>query len=290
MVVARKKELLKMQLDRLYKTFDMAFLETDPLEFVHRFSKPEDQEIVGLISSSLAYGRVEGIRRSVEKVLAVTGGEPHAFTMAFKPGRDAKAFDGFVHRFTRGSDISCLIYFAKQMIEECGSIGGFFLKGYRSGCENIKEALAAFTENALSLDSAPVYGTRTLRKEAGVRFFFPTPEDGSACKRLNLYLRWMVRRGDGLDFGLWKEVDPAHLIIPLDTHIARISRNLGLTARANPGWKMAEEITGKLKRLDPADPVKYDFALCRLGILEKCPKRLDPDKCESCMIRKICVL
>lgn len=282
--------LFKGYLDRLYETFDLDFLATDPLEFVHRFDHSEDREIVGLISSSLAYGRVAGIKRSIERVLAVVGPSPYRFTMRFSPERDSGLFSGFVHRFNRGPDISALIYFARQMIEESGSIGAFFMKGYSPRHKNIKEALSAFSENVLSLDSAPVYKSKELPEKAGVRFFFPTPADGSPCKRLNLYLRWMVRRGDRLDFGQWKGVEPSKLVIPLDTHIARISKNIGLTQRANPDWKMAEEITEGLKRFDPADPVKYDFALCRLGILEMCPRKASAENCESCMIRKICVL
>lgn len=289
-VHAASKKILKLHLDELYRTFDIEFLSSDPLEFVHRFTTARDREIVGLVASSLAYGRVEGIKKSVEKVLSVMDGAPYRFTAGFDPRRDSGLFSGFVHRFNDGLDISCLIYFARQMIEDSGGIGRFFMKGYSGGDDNVKEALTAFSSNVLALDSSPVYGGGGLAKDAGVRFFFPSPRDGSPCKRLNLYMRWMVRRGDALDFGLWKDVDPAKLIIPLDTHVARISRNIGLTAREIPDWKMAEEITAALKELDPEDPIKYDFALCRLGILDKCPKRAQKGRCESCMIRKICVL
>lgn len=279
---------LKARLDGLYRTFDLSFLATDPLEFVHRYDNPEDREIVGLVSASLAYGRVDTIKKSISKVMAVAGRRPYEFTRRFDPLRGTKLFDGFVHRFNDGDDIACLFWYLRQMIEESGSVGGFFMKGYSKSHKNVKEALAAFSGNALSLDSSAVFGKKGLSK--GLRFFFPDPYDGSACKRLNLYLRWMVRRADNLDFGQWKGVDPAKLVIPLDTHIARISRNIGLTRRANPGWKMAEEITGALAALDPFDPVKYDFALCRLGILDRCPKTPDQSKCESCLIRDICVL
>lgn len=281
---------LKSCLDSLYDTFDAGFLSTDPLEFVHRYDHDADREIVGLVASSLAYGRVEGIRRSLEKVFGVMGRDPYGFTMRFDPARDRRLFSGFKHRFNDGNDIACLIYFARQMIEECGSIGGFFMKGYSLETKSIKDALTAFTRNVLALDSGAVYGPRKSPAEATVRFFFPSPAQKSACKRLNLYLRWMVRRRDGLDFGIWDGVDPASLIIPLDTHIARISRNIGLTTRASADWKMAEEITARLRELDPADPLKYDFSLCRLGILDRCPRRLDTSKCESCLIKNICVL
>jgi len=282
--------LLRRRLDRLYKAYDRSFLASDPLYYLHRFSVPADREIVGLIASSLAYGRVAGIKKSIEKVLAVMEGDPSGFVTNFRPHVEGRLFQGFRHRFNRGEDISCLLYFARQMIESSGSIGSFFLRGYSSGDKSIKEALRVFTAGVLALDCAPVYGADTLPQKAGVRFFFPSPAGGSPCKRLNLYLRWMVRRGDGLDFGIWKPISPSKLIVPLDTHIARISVNLGLTGRKSRDWKMAEEITESLKRLDPEDPVKYDFALCRLGILDMCPNKVDRLKCSRCLLRDICVL
>lgn len=281
---------LKAQLDRLYKTFDLAFLASDPLEFIHKYHTPEDREIVGLIASSLAYGKVAGIKRSVARILDAIGPSPYRFTGRFDPRKGKGIFSGFVHRFNTGDDIACLLWFARQMIEDKGSIGGYFEKGYSKKDVNVKNALCAFSEGALSLDSSAVYGARVLAPKAGVRFFFPNPKDGSPCKRLNLYLRWMVRRGDKLDFGLWKGVDPASLVIPLDTHIARISQNIGLTKRTSTDWKMAEEVTEALKKLDPEDPIKYDFAICRLGILDRCPKKADRSKCASCLIAGICVL
>lgn len=281
---------LKTHLDKLYNTFDLKFLSPDPLEFVHQFQQSEDREVVGIIASSLAYGRVEQILASIKSVLKRLDGQPYKFAVNFNPKKDMQVFDDFVHRFNNGKDIACLIYFAKQMIEESGSIGGFFLQGYNKADANIKNALASFSERALSLDALPVYGKQNLPKNAGIRFFFPSPENGSPCKRLNLYLRWMVRSGDALDFGLWKGICPSKLVIPLDTHIARISRNIGLTKRKSPDWRMAEEITENLKSFSPEDPVKYDFALCRLGILEHCPRRKNLKKCERCLIKKVCVL
>ncbi len=284
------RALLKRRLERLYRAYDREFLSSDPLYYLHGFSLPTDREIVGLIASSLAYGRVAGIKKSIEKVLGVMEGDPTGFVLNFRPRVEGRLFQGFRHRFNAADDISCLIYFARQMIERSGSIGGFFLRGYSPDDKNIKKALITFTADVLALDSAPVYGADKLPDKAGVRFFFPSPAGGSPCKRLNLYLRWMVRRGDGLDFGIWNEVSPSRLVVPLDTHIARISVNLGLTERKSRDWKMAEEITESLKRLDPDDPIKYDFALCRLGILDMCPNRVDTLKCSECLLRDICVL
>jgi uncharacterized protein (TIGR02757 family) len=285
-----EKRLLKRKLNRLYNTFDLKYLSPDPLEFVHRFSTPAEQEVVGMIASSLAYGRVAQILKSIERVMELMDHDPLAFTLAFEPDKSAKIFSAFKHRFNDHRDISCLIYFIRQMIEAEGSIGAFYKKGYSKNHATIKESLADFTERTLKLDGAFIYKRKKLPKEAGVRYFFPSPEKKSACKRLNLFLRWMVRRGDQLDFGLWKFIDPAKLIIPLDTHIARISTNIGLTTRKSTDWRMAEEITAALRELDVKDPTKYDFSLARLGILDKCPKKKEQAKCEACLIKEICVL
>ena len=285
-----EKQLLKRRLNRLYKTFDLKYLSPDPLEFVHRFKNAGTREVVGLIASSFAYGRVAQILASIERVLVLMDHDPLAFTLAFEPDRDIKTLRGFKHRFNDHRDLACLIYYARQMIEEAGSIGAFFEKGYSINDATIKEALTDFTERTLKLDGAFIYKRKRLPEKAGVRYFFPSPAKKSACKRLNLYLRWMVRRGDKLDFGLWPAINPAKLIIPLDTHIARISTNIGLTRRKSADWQMAEEITASLRELDPKDPVKYDFSLARLGILEKCPKRKNRAKCEACLIKEICVL
>jgi len=289
-----KDKKLKIHLDRLVSTFDESYLESDPLVFVHNYTEQLNQEIVGLLASSLAYGRVDTIKKSIKKILSIMelspkGPSPSEYVAALDPKKEIKRFTGFKHRFNDGRDVLCLLYIMRQMIEKNGSIGAFFSAGYNPEDPNIKNALTSFTERALTLDSAGLYGTKKIPKKAYLRFFFPSPTSGSACKRLNLYLRWMIRRGDKLDFGLWKDIPPSKLIIPLDTHIARISGLIGLTTRKSPGWSMAEEITESLKRLDPADPVKYDFAICRLGILEECPAINEPIKCKRCRIQGICI-
>jgi len=279
---------LKVYLDNIYKRFDIRYLSPDPLEYLHRVKKAEDREIVGLIASSLAYGKVEMILKSVDQILVIMGYRPYDFVTNFSPKRDGKRLNGFTHRFNRGVDIACLIYLIQQVIEENGSLGNFFLKGYSNRDNNIRPALTHFVEGMLSLDSSPFYGSKDIHGERGIRYLLPSPRRGSACKRLNLFLRWMVRRGDPIDFGIWDKVSPAKLIIPLDTHIARISRNIGLSSRRNADWQMAEEITGNLKKLDPDDPVKYDFAISRLGILNRCPSKRDKSKCSKCAIKEIC--
>jgi uncharacterized protein (TIGR02757 family) len=167
------------------------------------------------------------------------------------------------------------------MIEERGSIGAFFAESYVES--DMAGSLRRFSERAVALDHDGLYRARRLPRDAGVRFFFPNPLTGAA-KRLNMYLRWMARPDDGVDLGLWRFVRTRDLVIPLDTHIFRIGRHLGWTARKTPGFRTAFEITRSLARFDPEDPVKYDFALSRLGILEGCPRHRRAGSCELCAL------
>jgi uncharacterized protein (TIGR02757 family) len=167
------------------------------------------------------------------------------------------------------------------MIETDGSIGGFFEKTYVP--KDMAGSLKRFSARALALDHGGLYRTRGLPKNAGVRFFFPNPETGAA-KRLNMLMRWMVRPDDGVDLGLWGFASTRDLVMPLDTHIFRIGRHLGWTGRRTPGFNAALDITRSLARFDPEDPVKYDFALSRLGILEGCPHHVRPRECELCSL------
>ncbi len=279
---------MKKELDALCLSYGKEYLSTDPLMFLHRYDDPDDIEVVGLICASLAYGHVKIINRNIQRVLDLLGKRPARYVRRFNARADASGFSEFSHRFNRGHDIVLLLHYMKQMIEAEGSIGGFFQKGYRADDLTIGGALADFVDRTLALDCTPVYPDGVLPGDARVRFFFPSPSRGSACKRLNLYLRWMIRHGDGLDFGLWDFASPSQLVIPLDTHVARICRLIGLTKRKSPGWSMAVEITGNLKKLDLHDPVKYDFAISRLGILDKCTHSPTVEKCLECEIRKLC--
>jgi uncharacterized protein (TIGR02757 family) len=146
--------------------------------------------------------------------------------------------------------------------------------------------LARFSHSTLTLDHGGLYRGKRLPHDARVRYFFPSPEAGGACKRLNLYLRWMVRPKDGLDLGLWSFVAPSRLVIPLDTHMSRIGRHMGWTERRTPGWKMAMDITRSLGEIAPEDPTRYDFALTRMGILEGCPRHLDNASCDLCNLER----
>jgi len=266
----RSPAQLKQFLDDVYRRYNrLDLLATSALSIPHRYRRSEDREIAAFVTSSLAYGNVKQIHASAESALEAMGPSPSRFVRDFDPRRDTARFRRFVHRFNSGIDLALLCYLLQQAVETRGSLQAFFLQDYHPGHEDIGHALISFVERALSLDVSPYYASGTLPAKAGVRFFFPSPANGSACKRLNLFLRWMVRRGDEIDFGIWTEVSPAKLIVPLDTHVARIVRRLGLTKLKQANWRMATQVTRRLRAFDPEDPVKYDFALCRLGVLKQ---------------------
>lgn len=281
-----KGRRLRQGLERLERRYDARYLFTDPLAFPRRFSGAEDREVVGLVASSLAYGNVTAIGRSVEQLVGWMGPRPARFVSLLHPSRALEDLSGFQHRWSRGRDLACLLFYVKQVLDEYGSIGELFRRGYDPASDNLGEALDRFCRAMLRLDHAGLYGRGPLPPKAGVRYFFPAPGDGSACKRLNMYLRWMVRRDDGLDLGLWGFVRPAQLVIPLDTHMTRIGRHLGWTRRKSPGWKMAVEITRSLAQVNPQDPVRFDFALSRMGILERCPRHPATKPCDLCALRR----
>jgi uncharacterized protein (TIGR02757 family) len=260
-------QTLKPALDSLYETFNDPGSATDPIQVVRRYPRAEDREVVGVCAASLAFGRVASVLQSIERLLAVMGPEPAAYVRAFDPHRDAAAFAGIVHRWTRAVDLVALLWILRQMIDRAGSVEGFFLEGYEAAAEDVEGALDSFSTRALALDLRAAYGRVPARP--GVCYFFPRPSAGSGCKRLNLFLRWMVRH-DKLDLGVWSRVPASKLIIPLDTHVIRVGRCLRLTRYASPGWRMARDITASLRQLDPADPVKYDFALCHIGMMNAC--------------------
>jgi uncharacterized protein (TIGR02757 family) len=255
--------LLKETLDRLYADFNHPDSATDPIQIVRRHTSDDDREVAGFVAASLAFGRVLSVLQSIERVLAVMGPSPAAYVRGFNPVRDARAFSAIVHRWTRGPDIATLVWLMRQMIDGAGSLEGFFLDGYDAAAPDIERALDSFSSRAIALDMKATYGR--VPKRPGVCYFFPRPSRGSGCKRLNLFLRWMVRR-DALDLGVWRRVSPSKLVIPLDTHVIRVGKSLRLTTYASPGWRMARDITASLRRLDPDDPVKYDYSLCHLGM------------------------
>ncbi len=278
---------LKEILDNLYATRSPLHLANDPLSFCHRYPSPADQEIVGLIASVFAYGNVKIILRNLERIFAPMGKSPRSFVESFEPARGLSLYAGFRHRFNDGRDLCALLLACRTMLEEADSIGEFFLGCYDAAAEDLTPSLISFCSAILSFDYAPVFAAAGIPRDSYFPFFFPSPATGSACKRLCMYLRWMVRPADGIDLGLWREVSPAQLVVPVDAHIRRIARYLGLTRRNQADWRMALEITASLKRLDPLDPVKYDFPLCHLGISEGCAGH-DRLRCRNCPVVELC--
>jgi uncharacterized protein (TIGR02757 family) len=275
---------LKPILDRLYGEFNYPDSATDPIQIVRRFSRRDDREVVGFCASALAFGRVTSVIQSIERLLAIMGDRPAEYVRHFDPQRQGPAFAAFVHRWTRGADLVALVWILRQMFDRAGSIEAFLAEGYDPAATDVGPALDSFSTRALALDIRAAYGRVPPRP--GVCYFFPRPSAGSACKRLNLFLRWMVRR-DALDLGVWTRIATASLVVPLDTHVIRVGRCLRLTRYTSPGWRMAHEITSSLRQLDPDDPVKYDFALCHLGMMNACGfNRAQRDS--QCPLRGVC--
>jgi len=227
------------------------YIHPDPLEFVWRYESRADREIVGLIAACLAYGNVTQILKSVEKVLAPMGSSPAAWLKNSPSGLVIKAMRGFKHRFTTGAEMSLFLLNIKRAVEKHGSLEALFLEGYDENEPTLESALYKF------INSFNILGCAAS--------LTPCPELKSSFKRVNLYLRWMVRK-DAVDPGVWTKVSPAKLIMPLDTHVRQMAMSLGITARKDTSMRTAAEITAFFRKIEPSDPVKYDFSLTRAGI------------------------
>lgn len=245
---------LKEELDKLYSSYnDRKFIHPDPLEFLYDYENTEDREIAGLIASVLAYGRVAQILKSVKLVLERMTPGPYLFLKGSSPDIIHDTFKDFKHRFTTGRELSCLLINIKNALTRYGSLNACFLQGMKEDEKTILSAALDFAKNL------------NISAENRCDSLIPSPIGGSAFKRLNLYLRWMVRK-DNVDPGGWTGIPRSKLIVPLDTHMYRISSGLGFTTRKQADIKTALEITQALRKLDESDPVKYDFALTRLGM------------------------
>lgn len=253
---------LKATLDRLYDSYNCPDSATDPIQIVRRYERNDDREIAGFCAAALAFGRVASIMNSIDQLMHVMGPSPARFVRTFDPARSRAALRPLVHRWTRGDDFVALLWILKTMLDRAGSIEQFFVEGADGSSSDLGPAIESFSARVKEIDLRPAYGSRVRR---GVYFFFPSPSTGSACKRMNLFLRWMVR-SDGIDLGVWSRVPRSKLVVPLDTHVVRVGRCLGLTRYTSPGWRMAVDITQALRGIDPADPVKYDFSLCHVGM------------------------
>jgi len=286
----KREELLRAALeDVLARSDPETERDKDPIGLVHDLPE-EDREVGAFVAASLAFGRVTGIRRSVRKVFkAVTGREDGAglreSLITTKHESLRQSLQGFVHRWIREDDIYLLLTSLADLLQEYDTIENAFLRE----TDNLADDR---TGSALEL-AIERFVSRLLERTHegptnGLRWLLPSPVRGSASKRMCLFLRWVTRGPDGLDLGIWTRLSPARLIVPLDVHLHRIGRRIGLTDRATAGWRAAVEITQALARLDPEDPLKYDFAICHLGVRGDCPARPSPEACEPCAASAVC--
>ncbi len=286
---AARELLLAARLDRLSRSYAPAASEADPIRSPASYERAEDREVAAWIASAFAYGRVETILSSVDRILGALGPQPSAALDRIGNLRRfaREELAGFRHRFHSGLDASALLYAIARARAEAGSVRAFFEREYRPEDRDVGGLLSRVTQRILAFDWRPALGRRTPPEDSAVRFFFPDPVSGSACKRWNLYLRWMVRK-DALDFGLWKGIPTSRLVIPTDTHVHRVARRLDLTRRKAADWKTAREITDRLARFDPDDPVRYDYALCEIGAMGICRATLAASKCDECPVNEGC--
>jgi uncharacterized protein (TIGR02757 family) len=249
---------LKEFLDAKVNQFNQPkFLELDPVSIPHRFSKKQDIEIAGLFAAVLAWGQRVTIINKTNQLMKWMDEAPHDFIVNHKPS-DLKPFTTFKHRTFNATDALYFIEALHVLYQKQSSLEELFI--VQPADKNIENGIRNFHNAFFNL---PDFPNRTKKHIA-------TPDRKSACKRINMYLRWMVRKDKaGVDFGIWNRVNPSQLICPIDLHVERVARKLKLVKRKQVDWEMALELTANLKLLDPADPVKYDFALFGLGVDEK---------------------
>jgi len=253
--------LLGERLEALRRQWRSLRLDSDPLLFAHRFADPADREVVAFVAASLAFGRVASIQASIARILAALGPRPAEFLEAWDE-KDLPALRTFQHRWVTGKDVEDFLRMVKRARRAHGSLGALFAAGDEDGDGDYTAALSSFHRNLLCL--CP----RSSALSRGLRFLLPSPAGGSACKRSHLFLRWMIRT-EGFDLGLWTGglFTPARLLLPMDVHVHRIARRIGLTRRKAADLAASREATAWLRRISPADPVAYDWSLSRLGIL-----------------------
>ncbi len=283
--VARPPGILSLKgtLDRFYREYDFRDrLLHDPIAFPRGYKDPGDMEVSGLIASCFAYGKVELFMPVVKKVLSLMGKHPFSFLREFDAKKQKGRFT-VKYRFSESLDILCLLFVIHELLKRYVSMEAAFKNYYAPDHRDTGKGIAGLVAEIMSIDTSAIYG-RNLHPH-GMIHFFPSPAKGSACKRMNLFLRWMVRDKD-IDFGLWKSMPANKLVIPLDVHVARISRCLGFTRRKSADWKTAVEVTDALRQLDPDDPLKYDFALCHHGISGVCRARKNAG-CRGCAFREL---
>lgn len=258
----------------------------DPVEFPHRFTDRSDVEVVGLLSACLAYGRAHVFKPKVAMLVERLGAHPAHTVAALTPRAAAALTHGFIYRFNVAADVAVLLLGMGRVLARFGSLEAVFLRAVRESL-SWEAAVAAFSAQLLTTACESELES-VIGPTRGLAHLLPQVA-GGPFKRLNLFLRWMVRGPDAIDFGVWRQVSAAQLIIPLDTHVARISRWLGLTRRRDVSWRTAEDVTASLRRLDASDPTRYDFALCHYGMSGACPPSPVAENCRHCSLKGQCL-
>ncbi|MBA2355339.1 MAG: DUF2400 domain-containing protein, partial [Acidobacteria bacterium] len=237
---------LRPELDRLHDSYNVPDSTADPVQFVWRYQDPRDREVVASIASGLAFGRLASVLASIERVLALLGPQPATYIDRLDVPAARAALASVVHRWTRGDDLVALLIILRELRARHGSLEGCLVAGDQPDAADVAPALEAFSRAACGVDVREAYGGGRPGR-LGVHYFFPRPSLGSACKRLNLFVRWMARQ-DAVDPGGWRGVSRSRLVIPLDTHTIRVGRCLRLTRYTSPGWRMASDLTASLRR------------------------------------------
>lgn len=238
------------------KTNRSSFIPTDPISIPHRFQKQQDIEIAGFMAAIMSWGSRQTIIAKASELMERMGQEPHGFVMS-AGSSELQGIEGFVHRTLNVTDVLFLIEFLRHHYTNHQSLETAFFPVVDPDKNAVELGLGRFHRQLFSLDFAP---KRTQKHIA-------TPEKGSACKRLNMFLRWMVRSDEaGVDFGLWKHINASQLICPLDVHVHRVALHFGIIGRQKADWQAAEELTQALRKIDRDDPVKYDYALFGMGV------------------------
>jgi len=272
---------IREALDRVAERREIrARASVDPVSFVHLYRDPLDRELVGLIAASLAFGNVKAFRPKIEDALTRLG--PHPSKTGHDRDAVRRSLRGWKHRVYKDNDLAGLVVGGCLVQQSHGSLGAALQSFLAEHDDDMRLAASAF---ARALRKA---GGLDRSKTHGAKHILVDPAAGSAAKRLMLFFRWMIRPADGVDLGLW-DVSPEKLLIPVDVHVHRLGRNLGFTKRTAADWEAAREITDVLRRFDPHDPVKYDFPLCHLGMLQHCPSRRDEARCEGCGVKPVCL-
>ncbi len=284
----RRSAVLKERLDTLVDTFDLSHLTPDPLELVLRYEDPADQEVVGLLAAAFAYGRADVVVRNIGAVLDAMEESPASYLRdRFTPARGRRTFRHFSHRFHKTPELVALLSAISGAIRNHGSLGKLVEQLDDSDSHDVARTIDRFASALFSAAKATRGLDFSPPVARGLRYLVSSPADGSACKRMNLYFRWMVRRSTP-DLGLWTFIDPSRLVMPLDTHVHRIATFLGLTRKRTANWKTARSLTDAMAQFDAADPVRYDFAICRLGILDLCSRQKRAENCAVCLLRDVC--